>query len=284
MSKLTYGLVGHPVRHSFSPAMHNAAFKELGIDAEYILYDIEPADLGGFLDGIHSKKIAGLNVTIPHKIAAKEHLERYGTLDEFARKLGAVNTIRASGEEKLRGFNTDGPGFYRSLVEDLKFEPEGKNIFVLGAGGAASAIVMYLGLGPKKILIYDVVADKTGALIERYKKFYGSSKIATVNDAEMGDAVSSSELVVNATPIGMHRGDPSPVDKKFLRPGLYIYDLIYNRPETTLVKDAVIRKCRAVTGLGMLLYQGAFEIWTGKKAPVAVMRRALKGAIRLAQS
>jgi shikimate dehydrogenase len=84
----------------------------------------------------------------------------------------------------------------------------------------------------------------------------------------------------------MHRGDPSPVDKKFLRPGLYIYDLIYNRPETTLVKDAVIRKCRAVTGLGMLLYQGAiaFEIWTGKKAPVAVMRRALKGAIRLAQS
>ena len=155
MAKLIYGIIGHPVKHSLSPAMQAAAFKSCGIEAEYHLFDIEPAALEDFLDGLARRGISGLNVTIPHKISAKDHIERNGILDLNAKRLGAVNTINVEGGA-LKGYNTDGAGFYRSLVKDLGFEPEGKSVFVLGAGGASRAIVMYLGNGPKEIYVYDV--------------------------------------------------------------------------------------------------------------------------------
>ena len=138
MAKLTYGLIGHPVEHSLSPAMQMAAFKELKIDAEYKLFDVLPEDLELFLEGLPKKGISGANVTIPYKVKAKEYIEKNGSLDAVAKRFGAVNTIKVDGST-LKGFNTDGPGFYRSLQADLKFEPEGKTVFVLGAGGAARA-------------------------------------------------------------------------------------------------------------------------------------------------
>lgn len=282
MAKQIYGIIGHPVTHSLSPAMHNAAFRELGIDAEYLLYDVEPEKLEAFLGDMAHGNISGLNITIPHKIRAREYLERKGSLDNNAKKLGAVNTIKIDGSA-LIGFNTDGPGFYRSLVEDLKFEPEGRSVFVLGAGGAAKAIVMYLGNGPKNISVFDIDKEKTGELKAHYKKYFDEKKLSILaDDAQLKDALAASDLLVNATPIGMKETDPSPVDKEFLKAGMYVYDLVYNRPLTQLVKDANARKAHAVTGLGMLLYQGAisFEIWTGSKAPVAVMRKALKEALK----
>jgi len=281
-NKSTYGIIGHPVKHSLSPAMQSAAFKELGLDADYLLYDVEPANLEEFLDGLAGKGIAGVNVTIPHKIKAKEYLERKGSLDETAARLGAVNTIKVTGDG-LHGFNTDGPGFYRSLVEDLGFEPEGKRVFVLGAGGAARAIVMYLGNGPEKISVFDIDKAKTQGLKKHYGKYYDDKRLRIAGDKlEMIDALDSSDLLVNATPLGMREADPSPVDKELLHPGLAVYDLVYNRPHTRLVKDANSLKLHAVTGLGMLLYQGAiaFEIWTGQKAPVSVMKKALKEAVK----
>ena len=282
MAKLKYGIVGYPVKHSFSPAMQNAAFKELGIDAEYSLFEVEPKDLEAFLGSLKAKGISGLNVTIPHKIKTSEYLEKNGSLDDNAKRLGAVNTIKVTGGG-LSGFNTDGPGFYRSLLEDLRIEPEGKNVFVLGAGGAAKAIVMYLGNTPKKIAVYDVDPGKTGELADHYAKYFDAGKLRVVSgESEMKAVLGESNLLINATPIGMNGSDPSPVEKTLLHPGLYVYDLVYNKPYTPLVKEANSMKVHAVTGLGMLLYQGAiaFEIWTGKKAPVNVMRRALREALQ----
>ncbi|MBU0606051.1 MAG: shikimate dehydrogenase [Candidatus Omnitrophica bacterium] len=283
MDKQIYGIVGSPVEHSLSPAMQNAAFYHLKINAEYRLFEVSADDLERFLDNIRlEKNISGLNVTIPHKIKAKEYLERKGSLDEHSLVLGAVNTIKVSGDGSLRGFNTDGPGFYRSLVEDLKFEPEGRNIFVLGAGGAAKAIVMYLGAGPKSISVFDVDKKKAGELKSHYGKYFDEGKLNIISDArEIGSALAKNDLFVNATPVGMNESDPSPIPKSLIRPGLAVYDLVYNRAYTQLVKDANAAKAHALTGLGMLLYQGAasFEIWTGELPPVAVMRRALKEAL-----
>lgn len=278
---MTYGLIGHPVRHSLSPAMQNAAFRESGIDAEYKLFDIPPEELDEFLSGISGKSISGINVTIPHKVRVKEYLEKHGLLDENAIRLGAVNTVKVT-PEGLKGFNTDGPGFYRSLVEDLKFEPENKNIFVLGAGGAAMAAIMYLGNGPAKIFIYDIDAAKVKQVWKQYSRFYDPEKLSIVERSGFKEALAASDLLVNATPVGMKESDQSPVDKELLHQGLYVYDLVYNLPETKLVKEATRMKRHAVTGLGMLLRQGAvaFEIWTGKKAPVDVMKRALKTALK----
>ncbi|MDD5428935.1 MAG: shikimate dehydrogenase [Candidatus Omnitrophica bacterium] len=282
MTKLKYGLIGHPVKHSLSPAMQNAAFGALGINAEYVLYDIEPENLETFLKNAASSRIAGLNVTIPHKIKAKEYLERRGSLDENARRLGAVNTIKISEDGTLCGYNTDGPGFYRSLIEDLKFEPEGKNVFVLGAGGAARAVVMYLGNGPKNIFISDVDMAKTTDLKAHYKKYFDGNRLAIVDENDFKEKLKASDLLINATPVGMKGSDPSPVDASLLHYGLYVYDLVYNRPSTELVKTATSLKLHASTGAGMLLYQGAiaFEIWTGARAPVAIMKKALREALR----
>lgn len=281
MAKLTYGLIGHPVEHSLSPAMHNSAFKTLNIDAEYRLFNVEPEGLEPFLKDLAKNKISGANVTIPHKVKAKEYIEKKGILNEHAKKLGAVNTIKVE-DGKLKGFNTDGPGFYRSLVEDLKFEPEGKVIFVLGAGGAACAIVMYLGNAPKKIFVTDIDNRMTKELKRHYEKYYNWHKLIAIEKGDVKESLGESDLLIQATPIGMKDGDPSPIDIELLHPGMRVYDLVYNRPMTKLVEGATRKKLHATTGLGMLLYQGAiaFELWTGKKAPVDVMRKALKDALK----
>lgn len=279
MAKQIYGLIGYPVKHSLSPAMQNAAFKEAGIDAEYSVYEVTPDELERFLATAH-KKFAGFNVTIPHKIRTREYLEKHGSLDTNAKRLGAVNTVKVV-EGSLCGYNTDGPGFYRSLVEDLKFEPENKNIFVLGAGGAARAVIMYLGNGPKQIFVSDVVEKQLSDLKAHYAKYYDDKKLVTLKPGDMKGVIASCDLLVNTTPVGMKEDDPSPVSEDMLRSGMRVYDLVYNRPVTELVRKANSKKLHAVTGIGMLLYQGAiaFEIWTGKAAPVSVMRRALKEAL-----
>ncbi len=281
MTKLTYGLVGHPVGHSLSPAMQNAAFNALKIDAEYKLFDVDPSDLEKFLNNMVKDGIAGVNVTIPHKIKAKDFIMANGILNEHAERLGAVNTIKVVGG-KLTGFNTDGPGFYRSLVEDLKFEPEGKNIFMLGAGGAARAIVMYLGNGPKEIFVTDIDDCMVEELRRHFERYYDHRRFKAVYKSNFKESLDASDLLVQATPLGMHDGDPSPIDPELFHSGLSVYDLVYNRPATKLVEEASKMKLHAMTGLGMLLCQGAiaFELWTAKRAPIETMRKALKEALK----
>ncbi|MFA6078312.1 MAG: shikimate dehydrogenase [Candidatus Omnitrophota bacterium] len=285
MAKKIYGLVGHPVKHSLSPAMQNAAFKTMGLDAEYTLFDVPPEKLEGFLGGLASSDISGVNVTIPHKINAKEYIEKNGSLDESARKLGAVNTVKVE-DGVLRGLNTDGPGFYRSLVKDLGFEPEGKDICILGAGGAARAIVMYLGSTPKSISIFDIDDKKVEDLKDHYAGYFDVKRVISVAVDGLKGAVERSQLLINTTPVGMHAGDPSPIGREMLHPGLFVYDIVYNRPKTEFVREANSMKLHAVTGLGMFLYQGAiaFETWTGIKAPVDVMKKTLKDEIKRMES
>ncbi len=284
MTKQIYGIVGHPVKHSLSPAMQNAAFNHLEISAEYRLFEVSDADFDKFLDKIREERdVAGLNITIPHKIRAKEYLERVGSLDENAAKLGAVNTIKIAVDGQMKGFNTDGPGFYRSLVQDLKFEPEGKNIFVLGSGGAAKAVAMFLGSKAGTIFVFDTDRDKMSALRNHYAKYFDVMKLNLVSGAgRIKESLDNCDLLINATPVGMKDSDVSPIAKKFLRPDLCVYDLVYNRPSTQLIRDAREAGACALTGVGMLLYQGAlaFEIWTGKSAPIDIMRRALEGSIK----
>jgi shikimate dehydrogenase len=259
--------------------MHNAAFAALGIDAEYKLFDIEPVHLESFLKDLIRNKISGVNVTVPHKITAKNFIEANGVLSEHAEKLGAVNTIKVE-KDKLKGFNTDGPGFYRSLVEDLKFEPEGKSVFVLGAGGAARAIIMYLGNGPKEIFVTDVNNSVVEDLKRHFEKYYDRRRFKAVSRDNFKESLDASDLLVQATPIGMRDGDPSPIDAGLLHSGMRVYDLVYNRPATKLVKEASKRKLNAITGMGMLLHQGAiaFNLWTDRKAPIEIMKKALREA------
>jgi len=280
MSKI-YGLVGHPVGHSFSPAMHNAAFQSLGMEAEYRLYDIAPDGLEQFIRTAKARGIYGFNVTIPHKVAVWRFLKEHGGLDGEAERLGAVNTVSADGD-RPRGFNTDGAGFIRSLEEDLGFDPTAKHIMFIGAGGAARALIMSLGNRPHGIYVTDIDAKKSEEIRTQYAGSFDARRFRVFPSSDLKRIVTVCELLVNATPVGMKADDPSPVDNGYFHRNLIVYDLVYNRPETRLVREAGEKGIRAVTGLGMLLFQGAatFEIWTGMRPPIDIMREALNREIK----
>lgn len=277
-----YGLIGYPVKHSLSPLMHNAAFKELKINAEYRLFPLKEEEIPDFMRNLSKNNIYGLNVTVPYKEKVLKFVELEAE-SFFLRKIGAVNTIIIK-DKKLIGYNTDIPGFARDLKE--KFNPSnikgffiGKKAAVLGAGGAARAVVYALVeyCGIKDIAIFDIDQVKKNNVVKMIKelfpdfkiKIYGVDSIEQLNLKEK-------DLLINATPIGMKETDPCLVDEKLIHKDLFVYDIVYNR-ETRLIKYAKSIGLSAVNGLGMLLYQGvlAFEIWTGKKAPVDIMRGAL---------
>lgn len=273
---LAFGLLGFPVKHSFSPAMHNAAFKELGINAEYKLFEIKPEKLQNFLLSLEEKGIKGLNVTIPYKekVLNSDFIE----IDEesfYARKIGAVNTIIVK-NGKLKAFNTDMPGFSRHLKENIS--PVGKKVAVLGAGGAAKAVVYCLAENKvKEIAIYDIDKIKSQNIVSLIKSSFNDFPISAVNGIE-ALRIQEKELLINTTPIGMKPSDPCLITEKMLHRNLFIYDLIYNPQETKLLALANKAQVKNSNGLGMLLYQGvlSFTHFTGKKAPVETMRQALK--------
>jgi len=272
-----YGLIGYPVKHSLSPAMHNVAFGALNINAEYRLFPLRENELNDFFAGLKINNIFGLNVTIPYK---EKVIPFIAEVSSEARLIGAVNTIRVLAD-KLEGFNTDGEGFLRHLNQDLNFNPEGKGVAIIGAGGAAKAVSVYLSKAkPKSVAVYDVDKSKSLALVNHLKdNFSGVEFIFAESIEELN--IGTNELLVNATPIGMKEADPCLVDEKFIHEGLLVYDLIYNPKETKLLKLARQKGAKTSNGLGMLLYQGvrAFELWTDTKAPVEIMRKVLTEAM-----
>jgi len=290
-----YGIIGYPIKHSLSPAMHNAAFKELGIDAEYKLFEVKPEELEDFL--LNRKDVIGFNITIPHKVRALEILKkRYpftatGKMVEedlyYVKLSGAINTVKKIGDT-IEYRNTDSHGFLKSLEVDLKFEPKNKSILLIGCGGAGRAVIAGLSwknIGVKKIYIYDlndeaIVLGKLHFSSLPQWESYLENKIEFILKGQIENRIKNCHLLVNASSLGMKEGDISPIDKKLLRKDLFVYDVVYNR-ETQLIKDANEIGCKAVGGKGMLLYQGvgAFEFWTGKKAPVEVMKKALSKAL-----
>ena len=274
-----YGLIGYPVKHSLSSIMHNAAFKAAGINAEYKLFEVSPQDLKDFL--INRTDVIGFNITIPHKIEAKRILDEEGiaSTDSYAAMLGAINTVKRDIEETTY-YNTDAPGFSRSLKEDLGFNPKGESALVLGCGGAGRAVVAGLmNQEMKNIYVYEQA--KEAAEVAR-SQFSSAENVSFIGQEQLVSVVGSCQLLVNATPLGMHDDDSSAVDKNLLHKDLFVYDVVYNRNrDTQLIKDAKSLNLPYASGLGMLLYQGvlAWEIWTGQEAPVEVMQKALKEAV-----
>ena len=317
-TKRIYGLIGYPVKHSLSPAMHNAAFEHLDIKAEYRLFEVKPDELEEFLiekilkdtsikdvygNSISTKDIYGFNITIPHKVKAREILERKFPFDKnveyihpdlfYVQISGAINTVKRDGDE-LRYWNTDAKGFLDSLEKDLGFVTKNKKVLLIGCGGTGRAIIASLSWVQtyiNTIYIYDInntTLDSTKRYLahasERFKHFSRDNLKFISSDTEIPSIIEDCDLLINATPVGMKEGDSSLIDKEVLRickGNLSVYDVVYNR-ETQLVKDAKELGIPAVGGLGMLLYQGmlSFEIWTGKTAPKDVMEKALSDGIR----
>jgi shikimate dehydrogenase len=273
-----YGLIGYPLGHSLSPFMQNAAFAALKVNAAYKLFPLKEGQIQGFLKGLLKNYIFGLNVTVPYKEKVIPFLD---SVSGEAKFIGAVNTIKRV-RGKLLGFNTDAEGFSRSLARDLRFDPKGKNIAVLGAGGAARAVSVALGkMRAARIAIYDVDLAKAQALVRHLRKNMATANFSCV-DSVAGLEIKNVDLLVNATPQGMKESQHPPVGKDLIHRGLLVYDLIYNPAETKLVKLAKEEGAGGCGGLGMLLYQGmrSFEIWTGKKAPQKIMSQALEEAIK----
>ncbi len=272
-----YGLLGYPVSHSFSPAMHNAAFKALSLNAEYRLFEVSRDDLSGFFPSIRQKGIRGFNITIPYKEKVFAYLD---TVTKAAQLIGAVNTVKVT-PAGLEAHNTDAEGFLMHLSEQLGFSCGGKRVALLGAGGAAKAVAVALcRSGIRSLRAYDIDSTKVTSFLRHLREHFPSVEILQAGTIEQLDT-READLLINATPIGMNPLDPCLVDPSYLNERLLVYDLIYTPRETALLKRAREKGARVSNGLGMLLYQGmiAFEIWTGCPAPKTVMQRALEGQL-----
>jgi shikimate dehydrogenase len=258
-------VIGHPVRHSLSPLIHNAAFRALDLDWVFTAFDVAPGRAAAAAAAVRDLGIAGLSVTMPHKADILPAMDR---LTSTAQTLGAVNTVVSDRSGQLLGDNTDGAGFIDALGEDEGFDPAGRRALVVGAGGAARAVVLALaGAGSAEI----IVANRTLTRAEEAAAL--APGIARVGTCEEADKV---DLVVNATPQGMGENRAVPVPTEVLGPGQLVVDLVYYPAVTPLVEAARSRGAAALNGLGMLIHQAAhaFRLWTGEDPPLEVMSAA----------
>jgi len=267
-------LLAHPAGHSLSPRMHDAAFAAIGVAGRYTAWDVAPAALAEAVARIrHDPTIVGANVTVPHKRSVIPHLDG---LTDLAARLGAVNTILKR-DGRLVGDNTDAPGFARAVAE--LGVPLAGTVLVLGAGGAAAAVVAALVDGGARVRIHNRTAERATALALRWSPH---GDVAALTDGELAGAARRADWIVNTTTVGMQGGPPgTPLPTADLPARGVVVDLIY-RPRTTPLLAAA-RAGGLVTqdGVAMLVHQGAlaFEAWTGRAAPLAVMRGAVEEAL-----
>lgn len=280
-TKLT-GIIGYPITHSVSPQMHNAAYAKLGLNYCYIPISVKPEDLERSLEGIRILGICGVNVTIPHKEAVIPHLDE---VTKIARRIGAVNVI-LNQEGRLIGYNTDGPGFIDSLKEDAGFDVAGKRAVILGGGGGAKSVAMMLAQdGIKNLVISDLIYEKAENLCEYINSHFDIAPYACPPKSnELRKLIESCDLLVNATPVGMHpKVNECPIDDDYkISRSAVVYDLVYNPLETKLLKLAKANGAKAVSGIGMLVRQGslAFSLFTEEEAPIQLMREAALKALK----
>ena len=264
-----FAVIGDPVSHSLSPAMHNAAFSHLGVNAAYVALHVKPKDIEDAITGVRSLGIAGLNVTIPHKQAVLPLMDE---LDETARMVGAVNTV-VNREGRLAGYNTDAYGFQHAL-ELLVGSTKGMKVVMLGAGGASLAVIHAFDESNEITILNRSVenACKVASLARKAK-----TKPLALDERNLEESLKRADLLVNATPLGLH--GENPVKESLFRSDMAVFDLSYERQRATpLVAAARKKGANAADGKEMLLYQGvkAFELFTGKAAPIEVMRRAIE--------
>ncbi|OAM89187.1 shikimate dehydrogenase [Termitidicoccus mucosus] len=275
-------VLGHPIKHSLSPAMHNAALAEMAradsrfSDWRYHRFDIPPDDLPAALELLHRKKFLGVNLTVPHKILA---FDLVAEVDPAARPIGAINTLHWT-PAGWRGHNTDGYGLATAIRETLARELAGAPVILLGAGGAArGAAVECLQRRCASLWIANRTRANLDALLAALRPLAGAGTIPLhgFNPATPPDGIPAAALVINATSAGLRDSDPAPLDLARLacRPA-GVFDMIYNPPQTRLLAQAAALGLPAANGLAMLVHQGvrALEIWTGKPPPVEPMRRA----------
>jgi len=267
-----YGVFGDPVRHSKSPVMLNRAFREAGINGAYAAFHILPGTLEDAVRGIRALGFRGINVTIPHKEEVMLYLDE---IDPDARAIGAVNTIVNDGGT-LRGYNTDGIGYIRSLKEETGLSLRGRNVLMIGAGGAARGVLHAISREEPAVIR---IANRTPEKAERLARgLSGYAQIETVPYDARGEAAEEADLVVNNTSVGMFpHVDETPLDARFIRAGAVASDLVYNPLITRFLREAKTAGARIHSGIGMFIYQGAyaFEYWTGKPAPIAAMREVV---------
>jgi shikimate dehydrogenase len=273
------GLIGDPVEHTMSPAMHNAAFAELGLDCVYLPFHVKPADLVAAVNGLRAINATGFNVTIPHKVTVTPLLDE---LDPLAQKIGAVNTV-VNDNGVLKGYNTDASGFLRALLES-GYEPRGKSIVLLGAGGAARAIAYILAERDARMTILNRKEEldwAEGIAANIRTDLAGDVAVFELLTEHLEKAIESADILINATSVGMSPAvDASPVPAGLLKSEMVVTDIVYNPVETRLLREARAAGAVTVAGIDMLVWQGAlaFEKWTGQKAPFALMKQVvLKG-------
>jgi shikimate dehydrogenase len=260
------GVVLHPAGHTRSPAMHNAAFEALGLDAVYVAFDVPPERLVAAVAGARALGVRQLAVSIPHKVAVMAHLDE---VDAVARAIGAVNTVTAR-DGQLVGSNTDWIGAVRALERETRLA--GKRAVVLGAGGTARAVVAGLRERGARVAVLNRTRERAEALAREL----GAQAAGSLADL----ARTEYDVLVNATAVGL-RSDASPVAPEALRPGTLVLDAVYDPERTRLLRDAEERGARTVAGKWMLVYQAAaqLELWTGREAPIEVMAAAFDASV-----
>jgi shikimate dehydrogenase len=266
-------VLGHPIAHTASPAMHNAAFDALGMNWRYVALDVDPSRLGPALRGLALCGVAGVNCTVPHKLVAFREADR---LDATAKAARAANTLAFSlrgGRPHLHGFSTDGHGILAALREEFGFRPKDRSIAILGCGGAGqSAAIQFALAGARRLVLLNRTRAKAASVARGIR--------ALRPRVECLLAPAPCDLLVQATSLGLKPSDPCPLEAPLLAAvnPRFVLEMIYRPAETPAMRLARRRGCLVANGLSMLLHQGAraFEIWTGRKAPVEVMRRALR--------
>ena len=271
-------IIGDPIEHSLSPTIHNAAFNACSLDYVFVAFRVKKDELKQAIEGFRALGVAGFCVTIPHKVAVMEYLD---ALDPLAEAIGSVNTV-VNNNGKLTGFNTDAPGFLEPLAR-REIEIEGKNVVMLGAGGAARAVAFMLVNEGAKLTVLNRTLPKAEELARgiknSLKKDIGVLEMTADN---LKKAMGKADVFVNTTSVGMSPDiNSTPIPVELLRSGLVVYDIIYNPAETRLLREAKSKGAIALNGMEMLAWQGAraFEKWTAYKAPIDVMLKELKKAL-----
>jgi len=270
------GVIGDPIEHTMSPAIHNAAFNKLGLDYVYLPFQVKKEELGRAIEGMRGLNIKGLSVTIPHKVAVIILLDE---LDHNAERIGAINTI-TNDNGVLKGYNTDAGGFRQALLEK-GVTPEGKNIVILGAGGVSRTISFTLAEEGARLVILNRLLELDWAkeLASRLSLIFNREFPALeLVEGNLAKAIERADILVNATSVGMSPNvNETLVPARLLKPGLVVFDVVYNPIKTMLLKEAEAAGAEIISGVDMLVWQGAlaFKMWTGVEAPLELMREEL---------
>ena len=274
------GIIGHPIGHSISPLFQQAALDTVGFDGSYQAWDVAPEEVGEFVEGLRAPGTLGINVTVPHKEAVISFLDE---VDQWASTAGAVNTVVNRGG-RLTGHNTDGIGFLRALREGAGFEPRGRDVLVLGAGGSARGVVYALArVGVAQMFIANRTVERAEGLAHLAVDNGVASEALELSEAPR--AAREVALIVNCTSIGMVHGPDeggTPLVAADIPSWVLVNDLVYNPQETPLLREAARAGAATLGGIQMLVYQGAasFEMWTEQDAPVQVMLEAATAAMK----